>query len=107
MLLHFRGGLKPNQFVPVVDDETESILHSVMEGVTTFVLDGDATHDFGMLPPPNLDLIDPDNEMTVSFQWEFAQPIIWRGRLNLTRSIQKRRYTQLVDGRSRDWEVTE
>ena len=75
-----------------------------MGGVTVFALDGQETHDFPMLKPPNFDKIGSAEYIEGTIPWDFAQPFPLTRNAKLKLRITKRAYETLLDKVDRTFE---
>ena len=78
LFIRVRNGTVGGAMRLAEDDSIRSIVKSIVEGESTFVVDGSSSQDFPVLKPPDFERMDLQNEMVLYLHWRFAQPIVWR-----------------------------
>lgn len=102
LLVSWRSGILNHQFGLASDHSTRAIVHSMLPGERTQVVEGNETADFVLLKPNNFSEIAPNNIIDVDVHWSFAQPILWQHPRRLNVRITKRAFLLLLNERD-EW----
>lgn len=95
LLLRVRNGSRNGELRLSKDDSTHAFVTSVLEGSSTFVIDGSTHDDFPLSKPPNFDELDSECYMRSVVYWKFAQPPLWLGWRKQTLRISKQSFQSL------------
>jgi hypothetical protein len=80
------------------DQSIDGIVHSLSDGQTVVSLGPEAEAYLPVLKPGNYVEIDPDNVLELHLKWKFAQPRVWMADRQLTVSLRKRDFDNMIEG---------